>query len=183
MNAHVVGRRAVVRIDCGAFVSFVLHLVMSITTARTVLPPTDPTGETEVRALFGAFESAIASSVTLTVGNKSFVLSDEVVALMREALSAMADHQAITISKSNTVLSTQEAAELLGVSRPTLVRLLEEGEIPFEKPSRHRRVNLADLLAYKDRISGQRRTVLAEMTADAAEDDGFHTVNGFIETR
>lgn len=80
-------------------------------------------------------------------------------------------------------LTVSEAAELLGVSRPTLVRLLELGEIPFEKPSRHRRVSLADLLAYKSRISEHRSAVLAEMTADAAEDDDFHSVNDFIATR
>ncbi|UDF20123.1 helix-turn-helix domain-containing protein [Rhodococcus qingshengii] len=81
------------------------------------------------------------------------------------------------------LLTVSVAAELLGVSRPTLVRLLELGEIPFEKPSRHRRVSLADLLAYKSRISERRSEVLAEMTADAAEDDDFRSVNGFIETR
>lgn len=171
----------------GAFVSFVLHLDMSTLTARTVLPPTDPSAETEVLAIFNAFnavcESVLASEVTLNVGDESYVLTDEVVALIRDAFSAMAEHQAVTISKSNTVLSTQEAAEMLGVSRPTLVRLLEEGEIPFEKPSRHRRVNLSDLLEYKSRISERRSAVLAEMTADAAEDDDFHGVNGFIETR
>jgi len=83
----------------------------------------------------------------------------------------------------DNLLTMSQAAELLGVSRPTLVRLLEEGEIPFEKPSRHPRVNLTDLLAYKSSISERRSAVLAEMTADAAEDDDFHGVNGFIETR
>ena len=80
-------------------------------------------------------------------------------------------------------LTMSQAAELLGVPRPTLARLLERGEIPFEKPSLHRRVNLADLLAYKPRISERRSAVLAEMTAEAAEGDDFHGVNGFIETR
>src|SRR5450755_3095236 len=67
----------------------------------------------------------------------------------------MADSQvlAITVAPHQIVLSTSEAASLLGVSRPTLVRLLESGEIPFDKPGRHRRVRLADLLAYQQRAS------------------------------
>ncbi|WP_445548469.1 MULTISPECIES: helix-turn-helix domain-containing protein [unclassified Frankia] len=48
-------------------------------------------------------------------------------------------------------LSAQEAADLLGISRTTLVRLLESGVIPFEKPSRHREVRLDDLLEYRRR--------------------------------
>jgi excisionase family DNA binding protein len=58
---------------------------------------------------------------------------------------------AITIAPHQMILSTSEAADILGVSRPTLVRLLEAGEIPFLQPVRHRRVRLADLLAYHAR--------------------------------
>lgn len=49
---------------------------------------------------------------------------------------------AITVAPTHTVLTTSEAADLLGISRPTLVRLLEAGEIPYEQPGRHRRVRL-----------------------------------------
>lgn len=71
------------------------------------------------------------------------------------------------------VLSTSEAADILGVSRPTLVRLLESGEMPFEQPGRHRRVRLADVLAYRERVRRRRAAGLDRMVA-AAEDAGLY---------
>ncbi|HEX3963698.1 MAG TPA: helix-turn-helix domain-containing protein [Trebonia sp.] len=63
-------------------------------------------------------------------------------------------------------LSTQEAADLLRISRTTLVRLLESGAIPFEKPSRHRKVRLDDLLECRKQQRSQAEIAFAEMIAD-----------------
>ncbi|MFD1046517.1 helix-turn-helix domain-containing protein [Kibdelosporangium lantanae] len=71
------------------------------------------------------------------------------------------------------MLTTSEAAQVLGVSRPTLVRLLEAGEIPFEQPNRHRRVRLVDLLAYQERAQRARGAGLDEMVR-AGEEDGLY---------
>jgi len=81
------------------------------------------------------------------------------------------------------VLSTQEAADELGISRPTLVKLLESGEITFTKPGRHRRVQLTDLRDYQQRMRQRRRDELVAMTQEAAEDDAYTNINGFTETR
>ena len=72
----------------------------------------------------------------------------------------------------HAVLTTGEAAELLGVSRLTLVRLLEAGEIPFEQPGTHRRVRLADVLAYRERARRARAAGLDEMVR-VSEDNGL----------
>jgi excisionase family DNA binding protein len=73
----------------------------------------------------------------------------------------------------HTVLTTGEAAQLLGVSRPTLVRLLASGEVPFEQLGRHRRVRLADLIAYQARARRARAASLDEMVR-SSEDAGLY---------
>jgi excisionase family DNA binding protein len=71
--------------------------------------------------------------------------------------------RAITVAPLAQRLTTQEAADLLGVSRPTLIKLLEDGKIPFEQPGRHRRIRLDDLLAYRDRRRKERSEILDEL--------------------
>jgi excisionase family DNA binding protein len=70
-----------------------------------------------------------------------------------------------------TILTAQEAADLLNVSRPTLVRLLADGEIPHTKRGRHRLVMLRDILDYRDRTRRLRRQIHDQMVADAEDDD------------
>lgn len=83
-----------------------------------------------------------------------------------QVATAMAHGQGVTVIPQNALLTTQEAAELLGISRPTLVRLLEDGEIPYEQRGRHRRVMLADLLAYQASMRRERREALDRMAQE-----------------
>jgi excisionase family DNA binding protein len=80
-----------------------------------------------------------------------------------QVATAMAQGQGVTVIPQNALLTTQEAAELLGISRPTLVRLLEDGKIPYEQRGRHRRIMLADLLAYQASMRRERREALDRM--------------------
>jgi excisionase family DNA binding protein len=97
----------------------------------------------------------------------------EVLEVLRVVVEALSRGLAITVAPHETVLSTSEAAGILGVSRPTLVRLLESGEIPFEQPGKHRRVRLADVLAYHERAQRRRAARLDQMVSEA-EEAGFY---------
>lgn len=138
------------------------------TIERTLLPPTEP-----LQALAAMLDGLGAEPTTTLSGpnGEHLVLPPEVFEVLRDVVDAMAHGQALTIAPVHQRLTTQEAADLLGVSRPTVVKLLESGEIPFEQPGRHRRVRLADVLAYRERASVERRGALDRMVeiADAAD--------------
>jgi excisionase family DNA binding protein len=80
-----------------------------------------------------------------------------------QVATAMAHGQGVTVMPQNALLTTQEAADVLGISRPTLVRLLVEGNLPYEQRGRHRRILLAEILAYRDRMRQERRESLDRM--------------------
>jgi excisionase family DNA binding protein len=147
--------------------------------SKTVLPPTK-----DVRGLASLATALQAPTAALVMPDGTHTpLPDEVYQVLRSVVAAMSQGLAITIAPHNTRLTTQEAADLLGVSRPTLVRLLEDGEIPFERRGRHRRVMLADVVNYHERARHRRRATLDGMTRTAAEDGTDDTVDEFIETR
>jgi excisionase family DNA binding protein len=100
-------------------------------------------------------------------------LPDELYEVLKDVVAALSQGLAITVAPQHTVLTTSQAADLLGVSRPTLVRLLEAGEIPFDKPGRHRRIRLGDVLAYQERSRRARAAGLDEMVR-ASEDAGIY---------
>lgn len=97
------------------------------------------------------------------------LLPSEVYQVLVEVVEAMRAGQAITLAPTTQRLTTQQAANFLGVSRPTLVKLLEEGRIRFDRPGRHRRVSLLDLLAYQQSRRSERREVLRSLTSKASE--------------
>jgi excisionase family DNA binding protein len=92
--------------------------------------------------------------------------------------TAMAHGQGVTVMPQSALLTTQEAADVLGISRPTLVRLLTEGNLPYEQRGRHRRVLLAEILAYRDRMRQERRESLDRMAHEGQAAGIYETTAG-----
>lgn len=89
--------------------------------------------------------------------------------LLVDILSQMAQGNAISIVPIHSELTTQEAADILNVSRPFLIKLIESREIPCRKVGRHRRIRFADLIEYKQKTDSQRTKALDELVVQAQE--------------
>ncbi|WP_018156538.1 helix-turn-helix domain-containing protein [Demetria terragena] len=98
--------------------------------------------------------------------------------VLKLVAEAMAGGMGVSIAPLNALLTTQEAADYLGVSRPTLVRILERGDLPMEKPGRHRFVRLSDLVDFQDRQRVERRRALDEMQRQGQEDGLYDLTDG-----
>ncbi|TFI51685.1 helix-turn-helix domain-containing protein [Mastigocladus laminosus UU774] len=97
------------------------------------------------------------------------------VALLVDILEAMAAGRGVTIIPENAELTTVQAAELLNVSRPFLIKLLSEGTIPYRRVGKHRRIKMEDVMAYKTAIDEERMAILDQLTREAQEQDMGYT--------
>lgn len=87
--------------------------------------------------------------------------------LLVDVLTEIGEGNAVSIIPVHAELTTQEAADVLNVSRPHLVKLLENKKIPFHKTGTHRRVRYQDVITYKERIDAKRRRTLDALTEQA----------------
>jgi excisionase family DNA binding protein len=97
------------------------------------------------------------------------IVPASVLRLLKGILAEMAQGHGVALLPVRAELTTQQAADLLNVSRPYLIRLLEDRKIPFRLVGQHRRVRFEDLLAYQREDDEERRRVADELTADAQE--------------
>jgi len=101
--------------------------------------------------------------------DEDLVLPRAALDMLRNLLSEMAQGNAVTIVPVHAELTTQEAANMLNVSRPYLVKLLNQGKIAHTMVESHRRVRLTDLLAYKKDQDAASRSALDELTEQAQD--------------
>lgn len=93
--------------------------------------------------------------------------------MLVDILKATSQGKPVTIIPIDTEMTTGAAADLLGCSRPFVVKLLEQGEIPFTKVGRHRRLKFEDVMAYKKRMKARQKELIIQIM-QADEESGLY---------
>lgn len=141
---------------------------------RDRTPVFAPDGEEpSVRELDRYLAQSKGVAALVSPSGKPLQLPHSIYRVLERVAHEMKQGKSVVVMPLHEELSTQEAADLLHVSRPFLVGLLEKGEIPFKKVGTHRRVRLEDLVVYKERRDTARRQALDEMAREAQE-EGFY---------
>lgn len=102
--------------------------------------------------------------VTMEVEGHQVELPGSAVQHLRRLVSRLARGQEVAVFTPQESLTTQEAAEILHVSRPYLIGLLDKGLIPYYRLRSHRRIRLEDLLAFRERFDAERHAALDELS-------------------
>ena len=118
-----------------------------------------------------------AQTVSLSLGavdagaGETFEVPVEVLDVLVRVLAQTAAGDAVAVSTVKAELTTQQAADLLNVSRPYLVKLLDQRRIPFRRVGNRRRLLLSDVVAFKHFDEAERRAITAELTAEGQHHD------------
>ena len=100
---------------------------------------------------------------------KAVTIPSSALRLFLHLLTEMSQGNAVTLVPTHTELTTQQAADLLNVSRPYVVKLLDEGRIPSRSVGKYRRVRFDDLMAFKRKDDEARSKILDQLTAESQD--------------
>jgi excisionase family DNA binding protein len=123
--------------------------------------------ETQIRELNRILQ--LGSPALVGAGGERLELPDTVYRLLKDITRNMQLGRAIVLIPENQQLTTQRAADLLGFSRPHLIKLLAAGDLPYHKAGSHRRIYLVDLIAYQKRRDRERKVALDSIAREAFE--------------
>ena len=118
-----------------------------------------------IKAVEAFLTSAQGSAQLVGPGDVRVDIPEPLYAVLRKIVPLLAQGVAIGLLPIHAELTTQQAADLLNVSRPHLIKLLHEGVIPYTTLHSHRRVKFCDVLAYKERRSAECKAAMAEIIA------------------
>ncbi|MEJ7773153.1 MAG: helix-turn-helix domain-containing protein [Geodermatophilaceae bacterium] len=152
---------------------------MSATTTQVVSPtPTDADELAKVLGFIEAHEAHHGASpeaaffLTGAGEHDRVELTEQLHAILKQVVQALSHGQSISILTRDQEISTQQAAEILGLSRPTVVKLIGEGELSAHVPGAVRRkLRLADVLAYREELRLRRNEFITESSADYDDAD------------
>jgi excisionase family DNA binding protein len=102
-------------------------------------------------------------------GQAEIRIPPELFTLLKEALDQLVSGNGVQLLPLQTELTTQQAAELLQLSRPHLVRLLEQGKLPYHRVGSHHRVKLVDVLAFREARSVRRAGALNALAQESQD--------------
>lgn len=147
--------------------------------AMTYVPRDDfAASVTELLAALHPDEPNHQRPALVGVSGTRIELPEPVFEALLDVVTALSRGEGISVVPRSAVLTTQEAADFLGVSRPTVVKLLESGAIPFARHGRHRKVTLADLLDYHGRSRKERSQTLDDLAAEGQRDGMYSATDG-----
>ncbi|MBI5171321.1 MAG: helix-turn-helix domain-containing protein [Candidatus Melainabacteria bacterium] len=118
---------------------------------------------------FGKVLHAFKQARLVGPEGQEILLPEPVYRVLEQVVPLLAADMAVSIVPVGHQLTTQEAADLLNVSRPHLIKLLEEGAVSFERVGTHRRIRFEDLMEYKHKREKERRKALKKLTRIAQE--------------
>lgn len=140
---------------------------------RTYFPPAEEGELSKVESFLAVYKDRHGTEARpqffLSGSNEGeqILLPKELYEILVRTVEALASGKAVTIHPNDPLVTTQQAAELLGVSRPTVVKLIEDGKLEATKVTRHRRIKLEDVLRYQERQTIEQLDFLASTTSDA----------------
>lgn len=158
--------------------------------SQTYVPEESASGAAEVLSFLAAHADKRGTEPArrfLLVGGdegEQIELPRTVYLALVQVVEALAAGKAVTVSPQEPQLTTQQAADLLGVSRPTVVRMIESGELAAERNGNRRRLLLSDVLAYRERRRARQYAMLAATSVDIDdEDDPAEMIDRLREAR
>jgi len=146
--------------------------VMAATAQRPIsLPESEQKQVQELETILSRGSAALVSST-----GERIEFPNTVYQILRRVVTLMARGQAITLIPDDQVVTTQRAADLLGVSRPFFIKLLDTGAMAYHRVGNQRRVYLREVLSYAQKRENERRAALARLS-QAAVDQGLYDRN------
>lgn len=139
--------------------------------SATVLRPGDDAARMAELSKF--LDTVPDEEALLAADGQTVRIPREIHQLLVQVVKDLQSGQAVSVMPVSTRLTTQQAADFLGISRPTFIKILNRGDIRYERPSdsRHRRVLLSDVLDYARRREAQRREILSDMVSEASPEE------------